>query len=166
MYGNSKNNSLCHVFFFFFQAEDGIRDLTVTGVQTCALPIYGPSGHRLRRRGADATPRRPGRDPEPARRHRLRLRLADLRTRRLRLRRRPPRRFPCGVGHRRGPLGRPRRRRLPHRRVGSPGPGPPHRPTVGGGVTVDCVIPNDLPTPETYTHVTIATGTRLVFVAG
>src|SRR2546430_7438871 len=29
--------------FFFFQAEDGIRDLTVTGVQTCALPI-SPSG--------------------------------------------------------------------------------------------------------------------------
>src|SRR2546430_9575107 len=29
------------VYFFFFQAEDGIRDLTVTGVQTCALPIYG-----------------------------------------------------------------------------------------------------------------------------
>src|SRR2546430_6278081 len=28
-------------FFFFFQAEDGIRDLTVTGVQTCALPIFG-----------------------------------------------------------------------------------------------------------------------------
>src|SRR5689334_24229614 len=27
------------VFFFFFQAEDGIRDGTVTGVQTCALPI-------------------------------------------------------------------------------------------------------------------------------
>src|SRR2546430_5416334 len=27
------------VVFFFFQAEDGIRDLTVTGVQTCALPI-------------------------------------------------------------------------------------------------------------------------------
>src|SRR5256886_16648015 len=26
-------------FYFFFQAEDGIRDLTVTGVQTCALPI-------------------------------------------------------------------------------------------------------------------------------
>src|SRR5438309_7208607 len=26
--------------FFFFQAEDGIRDGTVTGVQTCALPIY------------------------------------------------------------------------------------------------------------------------------
>src|SRR2546430_6301548 len=28
---------------FFFQAEDGIRDLTVTGVQTCALPISGMS---------------------------------------------------------------------------------------------------------------------------
>src|SRR5256886_4754069 len=28
-----------HTYFFFFQAEDGIRDLTVTGVQTCALPI-------------------------------------------------------------------------------------------------------------------------------
>src|SRR2546427_7261103 len=32
--------------FFFFQAEDGIRDLTVTGVQTCALPISG--ARRLR----------------------------------------------------------------------------------------------------------------------
>src|SRR6266516_7180902 len=28
------------VFFFFFQAEDGIRYRTVTGVQTCALPIF------------------------------------------------------------------------------------------------------------------------------
>src|SRR5256885_10447668 len=27
---------------FFFQAEDGIRDYKVTGVQTCALPIWGP----------------------------------------------------------------------------------------------------------------------------
>src|SRR3712207_8873523 len=27
-------------FFFFFQAEDGIRDIGVTGVQTCALPIF------------------------------------------------------------------------------------------------------------------------------
>src|SRR2546427_2437308 len=31
--------SYIFIFFFFFQAEDGIRDLTVTGVQTCALPI-------------------------------------------------------------------------------------------------------------------------------
>src|SRR2546430_12056922 len=30
--------------FFFFQAEDGIRDLTVTGVQTCALPISSNRG--------------------------------------------------------------------------------------------------------------------------
>src|SRR2546428_10626919 len=39
------------VLFFFFQAEDGIRDLIVTGVQTCALPISkyatdpGPAYH-------------------------------------------------------------------------------------------------------------------------
>src|SRR5437867_1072498 len=32
----------CLWFFFFFQAEDGIRDRTVTGVQTCAIPIYAP----------------------------------------------------------------------------------------------------------------------------
>src|SRR3989454_12336770 len=31
-------NRVC--FIFFFQAEDGIRDYKVTGVQTCALPIY------------------------------------------------------------------------------------------------------------------------------
>src|SRR5258708_8284718 len=30
------------VVIFFFQAEDGIRDDLVTGVQTCALPIFGP----------------------------------------------------------------------------------------------------------------------------
>src|SRR5256885_8825335 len=35
---------LCCVFFFFFQAEDGIRDYKVTGVQTCALPISGNVG--------------------------------------------------------------------------------------------------------------------------
>src|SRR5205085_9246171 len=37
------------LFFFFFQAEDGIRELTVTGVQTCALPIFSvgpiPASH-------------------------------------------------------------------------------------------------------------------------
>src|SRR5690606_39750284 len=32
----------CVCFFFFFQAEDGIRDFHVTGVQTCALPILVP----------------------------------------------------------------------------------------------------------------------------
>src|SRR5437868_8669576 len=33
-------------FFFFFQAEDGIRDRNVTGVQTCALPIWISSSSR------------------------------------------------------------------------------------------------------------------------
>src|SRR3712207_8052308 len=37
--------------FFFFQAEDGIRDIGVTGVQTCALPISGKrTGHPERQR--------------------------------------------------------------------------------------------------------------------
>src|SRR2546422_8589433 len=35
---------MSYFFFFFFQSEDGIRDVAVTGVQTCALPIY-PTGH-------------------------------------------------------------------------------------------------------------------------
>src|SRR5205809_1368179 len=33
------------LFFFFFQAEDGIRDVAVTGVQTCALPICLRGAH-------------------------------------------------------------------------------------------------------------------------
>src|SRR5256885_11413551 len=39
----------CRLSFFFFQAEDGIRDYKVTGVQTCALPIPPPAvdGHAL-----------------------------------------------------------------------------------------------------------------------
>src|SRR5437764_2684180 len=37
--------------FFFFQAEDGIRDTSVTGVQTCALPIS--LGHQLERQLVD-----------------------------------------------------------------------------------------------------------------
>src|SRR3712207_6847293 len=32
------------MYFFFFQAEDGIRDIGVTGVQTCALPILEAQG--------------------------------------------------------------------------------------------------------------------------
>src|SRR5437879_12236883 len=44
-------------FFFFFQAEDGIRDTSVTGVQTCALPIWQRLGKlralREREHGAD-----------------------------------------------------------------------------------------------------------------
>src|SRR5258707_689183 len=37
---SSSNLNMSTSFFFFFQAEDGIRDIGVTGVQTCALPIY------------------------------------------------------------------------------------------------------------------------------
>src|SRR5256885_9359123 len=47
------------MFFFFFQAEDGIRDYKVTGVQTCALPIWAerPGLHHRRPVGGK---RRPG----------------------------------------------------------------------------------------------------------
>src|SRR5206468_7505164 len=51
------------IFFFFFQAEDGIRDLIVTGVQTCALPISTRS----------RVPLASGRASEPALIHRHRL---------------------------------------------------------------------------------------------
>src|SRR5438309_4999472 len=45
-------NVSCMCFFFFFQAEDGIRDGTVTGVQTCALPISTEDAEALEIRGA------------------------------------------------------------------------------------------------------------------
>src|SRR5690349_22164490 len=67
--------SLCiFAFFFFFQAEDGIRDLYVTGVQTCALPISCATPGRLPARlatgrGAGPARRRPPRSrPTRARR--------------------------------------------------------------------------------------------------
>src|SRR6185369_5877276 len=47
------------LFFFFFQAEDGIRDSSVTGVQTCALPIC-PSGDSSGQGGAADPEARPG----------------------------------------------------------------------------------------------------------
>src|SRR3712207_5372331 len=53
-----------YIFFFFFQAEDGIRDIGVTGVQTCALPICGCAPSRPGRSGrrGDRSPRScPGR---------------------------------------------------------------------------------------------------------
>src|SRR5437660_2941188 len=49
------------VFFFFFQAEDGIRDGHVTGVQTCALPISTARGRSVPARSgspSSAVPRR------------------------------------------------------------------------------------------------------------
>src|SRR2546426_317047 len=39
--------NLLFVIFFFFQAEDGIRDYKVTGVQTCALPISHAAARTL-----------------------------------------------------------------------------------------------------------------------
>src|SRR5204863_1676719 len=54
-------------FFFFFQAEDGIRALYVTGVQTCALPIYPlalPVGPVRAARARSFVPA----EPEPAQR--------------------------------------------------------------------------------------------------
>src|SRR3989449_10778689 len=55
-----------HRLFFFFQAEDGIRDVAVTGVQTCALPIFNPGeggegAGRVTRSGSEGIrPRRAG----------------------------------------------------------------------------------------------------------
>src|SRR5438034_10873371 len=46
--------------FFFFQAEDGIRDHCVTGVQTCALPIYDQGRRGRPAHGALRRRRRPG----------------------------------------------------------------------------------------------------------
>ena len=45
------------LFFFFFQAEDGIRDWSVTGVQTCALPIFGSVGLQFALRNRDRVDR-------------------------------------------------------------------------------------------------------------
>src|SRR2546430_7330323 len=62
------------VWFFFFQAEDGIRDLTVTGVQTCALPISARSPGRRADAGAGRQRvRRGGRDRGGADRKSTRL---------------------------------------------------------------------------------------------
>src|SRR2546430_2384308 len=53
---------------FIFQAEDGIRYLTVTGVQTCALPIYRTSRSSVRERCCAARCRTAGWDPLESRR--------------------------------------------------------------------------------------------------
>src|SRR5687767_15594250 len=57
---------------FFFQAEDGIRDKLVTGVQTCALPILGAPGARPADAHQRAHPQGPpqGHAPTPPRRQR------------------------------------------------------------------------------------------------
>src|SRR5690606_40560437 len=55
------------VLFFFFQAEDGIRDFHVTGVQTCALPIYAPARVDLERSGRHVLDGIPCTDGQPGR---------------------------------------------------------------------------------------------------
>src|SRR3712207_8601851 len=54
---------------FFFQAEDGIRDIGVTGVQTCALPIYAVVPERPDRVEDLVVPGRAGQRPAPGRGH-------------------------------------------------------------------------------------------------
>src|SRR5690606_40074034 len=58
------------LYVFFFQAEDGIRDFHVTGVQTCALPIFASAGECAWAAGrsyCDFAERRRGVWPTPAR---------------------------------------------------------------------------------------------------
>src|SRR6266566_8945637 len=76
-------------YFFFFQAEDGIRDYKVTGVQTCALPIYecATKGGKVRRRRWGGEGRQRNREEKSAgdqhrERHQLEDRKNVLRNRR------------------------------------------------------------------------------------
>src|SRR5437867_10778328 len=51
------SGTVLSILVFFFQAEDGIRDRTVTGVQTCALPIYDLASGRISHSDAVASAR-------------------------------------------------------------------------------------------------------------
>src|SRR5690349_24953694 len=66
---------------FFFHAEDGIRVLYVTGVQTCALPIYRHRARPGRSRGRRRARRQGVRPPVRARRGRLKIGRASCRER-------------------------------------------------------------------------------------
>src|SRR2546422_2601257 len=97
------------MFFFFFQAEDGIRDVAVTGVQTCALPISIRAGS-TRATGVRAGS---GRDRELATPPRTALRPAQAAAGPPRTSARPPVRrlsSPCSGALRAPPLASPRRR--------------------------------------------------------
>src|SRR5260221_9087589 len=102
---------LCNFFlsfyFFFFQAEDGIRDHCVTGVQTCALPISPPwlPPHRERRR-SPSRPRAPARYESAARRRGRGLRQSNSTAASQRQARRDDRAHRCVPGT---PYGRPSR---------------------------------------------------------
>src|SRR5256886_14161278 len=143
---------------FFFQAEDGIRDLTVTGVQTCALPIFVPAFapflSRSHHRGGDA---HRGRADEQLHRGQRRAVARSARiaapARGLLARCARPLPRPYRVSHRRGQprgTGNPRRRvapargRQPLRRLRPP-PSSPTSPTsqtspAGRGGAVTCGI--------------------------
>src|SRR2546430_13212615 len=123
------------IVIFFFQAEDGIRDLTVTGVQTCALPI-SPHPRDLRRRRARRARLLPG----------GRGNCLGVRVHRRHLSRPVRRRVPDRHGGQRGaetgapPPGPPRGgtpRRFPLRGPppGRPPPAPPRPPGRGGRAT-------------------------------
>src|SRR2546429_2150395 len=75
-----KAGACSHVCFFFFQAEDGIRDVAVTGVQTCALPICMALGASLENTLVirDAGFRNPPRFPNEPARHKVLDLLGDL----------------------------------------------------------------------------------------
>src|SRR5206468_9764262 len=93
-------------YFFFFQAEDGIRDLIVTGVQTCALPISSSSGAKTARGRSTATFSRPAVPAiEPLRRTKMLLicsRHEDSRVRRAAGGESHPQRDAFRCGHHRG----------------------------------------------------------------
>src|SRR2546422_424487 len=89
------------VSFFFFQAEDGIRDVAVTGVQTCALPIslVAPARREDRGRSSFSSPGCDAVDapgaawarPRAVARHAARPRPLDALSRRAAARATPPR---------------------------------------------------------------------------
>src|SRR3712207_3883696 len=117
---------LACLIFFFFQAEDGIRDIGVTGVQTCALPIFAalrarPVGadHPARRRDArgrrDRPPAARRAGPVAVREVPQGLPAARARARRVRARRQPDRE------HRRRELRAGARARHPPAAGGDPG---------------------------------------------
>src|SRR3989441_4919360 len=130
---------LLYTFFFFFQAEDGIRDKLVTEVQTCALPISRDQGERrglrlpplgveevrdrlLEAELRDHPPGRPGELRVPGRAH-DRRRLPHAQRRRPRHARDRRRRGRLWRGDGGGPRG-----------GAPPGtyPGPPYPPTLPG----------------------------------
>src|SRR5256884_3562751 len=70
--------TLSKFIFFFFQAEDGIRDVAVTGVRTCALPISDKGARQAGKISQGRNGRRPQTGGAYRRRNRRRSQLARL----------------------------------------------------------------------------------------